>query len=78
MLSALQERRRLAAQKQLPSWDLRPRIPPANQEAVDRLYCDTVLKLLGGLQDHLEGRSLWKPKLDPETVRLARSAGLVK
>ena len=78
MLTALHERHRLAAQKQLPSWDLRPRIPPANQEAVDRLYYETVLKLAGGLQDHLEGRSIWKPKLDPEIVRLARSAGLVK
>jgi hypothetical protein len=78
VLGALHERRRLAAQKQLPSWDLRPRIPPANQEAVDRLYYETALKLAGGLQDHLEGRSIWKPKVDPDTVRLARSAGVVK
>ena len=78
VLTALHERHRLAAQKLLPSWDLRPRIPPANPEAVDRLYFETALKLAGGLQDHLEGRSIWKPKVDPETVRLARSAGLVK
>jgi hypothetical protein len=45
---------------------------------VDRLYYETALKLAGGLQDHLEGRSIWKPKVDPETVRLARSAGLVE
>lgn len=76
VLAALQERRQLAAAGHLRTPQLEG-IPPAEASAVDRLYVTQACFILGGLQDHLEGRSLWRHPVKPKVLRLAIESRLV-
>lgn len=76
ILAALHERRQLAAAGRLRSPQLEG-IPPANAAAVDKLYATQARFMLGGLQDHLKGLSLWRHPVKPEVLQLAKKSGLI-
>ena len=78
LITAYHQRRSLAASGKLsiPDLKLSHRIPSANQSEVDKLYRDNTGWILGGLQDHLNGLSLWKYPVNPKVLKLAREAGL--
>jgi hypothetical protein len=77
VLTALHERRRLVAAGLLRVPQLEG-IPPANATAVDKLYAAQARIMFGGLQDHLQGLSLWRHPVKPEVLRLAKESGLLK
>lgn len=76
-MNALYNRRRMLAAGQLhpPTLD---GIKPCDQNGVDELYTAQARYLLGGLQDHLHGLSLWNLPVDPDVLKMARDAGLVQ
>jgi hypothetical protein len=76
MLTAAHERRRLIAAGRLRVPQLEG-IPPADAAAVDKLYATQARIMLGGLQDHLKGISLWRHPVKPEVLRLAKESGLL-
>ncbi len=75
-LSAHHQRRQLAAAGQLHTPQLKD-IPAANAAAVNDLYATQARIMLGGLQDHLNGLSLWQRPVQPEIHRLAKESGLI-
>jgi hypothetical protein len=76
ILTALHERRRLNSLGILHT-PLLDEIPAAQPEEVEKCYARQARFILGGLHDHLTGRSLQRYPVSPKVYQLAIEAGLI-
>jgi hypothetical protein len=76
ILTALHERRRLNSLGILHT-PLLDEIPAAQPEEVEKCYARQARFILGGLHDHLTGRSLQRYPVSPKVYQLAMEAGLI-